>query len=206
MKSLCTDESADSMLVFLIASSVLVFGIMFTILTYSFNAPIEAMNDLVSNGMLSLDTTENFTTMLNMWKASPFFMLIGLILFCYERSKGTTSLSSGIFFEYMFLMMISLIISAYLVYGYGMALDSMTLQFEQIPFFTDISPVWDTTAERSLMVSVLYYSCMLPGFLGAILYMLHPILRQTENSFLPDNVDNDDSTDEAVSYYQMQQF
>jgi len=200
MRSLSTDETADSMLVFLIASSVLVFGIMFTILTYSFNAPIEAMNDLVGSGMLSLDTTENFTTMLNMWKASPFFMLIGLILFCYERSKGTTSLSSGIFFEYMFLMMISLVMSAYLVYGYGMALDAMTLNFEKIPFFTDVSPVWDTSAERSLVVSVLYYACMLPGFLGAILYMLHPILRQTENSFL-----SSDNSDEYVTDYSMEQ-
>lgn len=204
MRSLSKDESADSMLPLTIALAVIVFGLMFILLSYTFNTPITEMNRLVDEGMVSSDTTESYNLMLNMWKASPFFMLIGLVLFCYERSKGTTELSSNTFFEYMFLMIISLVLSVYLVFGYGLALDSAIINLEQIPFFTNVSPEWDTSETRSLLVSLMYWGCMFPGFLGSILYMLHPILNQTEHNFLSDDEEAAEEG-EYVTYYDMQQ-
>lgn len=204
MRSLWKDESADSMLPLVIAASVIVFGLMFVLLSYTFNTPIEEMNRMIDEGLVSSDTADSYSLMLNMWRASPFFMLIGLVLFCYERSKGTTELSSNTFFEYMFLMIISLVMSVYLVFGYGLALDSTVMNFEQIPFFTNIDSEWDTSGTRSLLISLMYWGCMFPGFLGSVLYMLHPILNQTEHNFLSEG-DEEAEEGEFVTYYDMQQ-
>jgi hypothetical protein len=202
MKDIFSDERADSMIVFVIAATVLVFGLIYTILTWSFDVPIMAINNLISSGSLTVDTTTHFETMLNLWKASPFFVLIGLVLWCFERSKGT-DLSSGKFFEYLILMAVSLVISGYMVLGYGLAMDGITSSCDNIEFFTAVSAIWDTTSQRGLCVSCMYWMAMLPGYLGTILFTLHPILKQLEGktSFFGGSSESD----ETITDYQMQQ-
>jgi len=203
MKDIFADETADSMTIFVIAATVLVFGLIYTILTWSFDVPIMAINDLIASGSLTVDTTEHFNTMLNLWQASPFFVLVGLVLWCFERSKGT-DLSSGKFFEYLILMAVSLIISAYMVFAYGLCMDGITSSCDNIEFFTAVSAIWDTTSQRGLVVSAMYWLLMLPGYLGTILFTLHPILKQLEGktSMFSDGGDSD----ERIVDSQMQQF
>jgi hypothetical protein len=203
MKDIFADEKADSMTMFVIAATVLVFGLAYTILTWSFDVPIVAINDLIASGSLSVDTAEHFETMLNLWQASPFFVLVGLVLWCFERSKGT-DLSSGKYFEYLSLMVISLVVSAYMVFAYGLCLDGITSGLDAVTFFTSVSDVWETSDARSLCVSAMYWMCMLPGYLGVILFTLHPILKQLEGR--TDFFGVDAESDETIIDSQMQQF
>ena len=203
MKDIFADETADSMTIFVIAATVLVFGLIYTILTWSFDVPIVAINDLIASGSLSVDTTGHFETMLNLWQASPFFVLVGLILWCFERSKGT-DLSSGKFFEYLMLMVVSLVISAYMVFAYGLCMDGITSGLDAVTFFTSVSDVWETSDARSLVISAMYWLCMLPGYLGVILFTLHPILKQLEGKTSMFGGESD--SDERVTDAQIEQF
>jgi len=203
MKDIFSDERADSMTMFVIAATVLVFGLAYTILTWTFDVPIQAINDLIASGSLTVDTSEHFETMLNLWQASPFFVLVGLVLWCFERSKGT-DLSSGKFFEYLMLMVISLVVSAYMVFAYGLCLDGITSGLDAVTFFTSVSGVWETSDARNLCVSAMYWMCMLPGYLGVILFTLHPILKQLEGK--TDFFGAETESDETIVDSQMQQF
>lgn len=190
MKSLLKDESADSMIILIIATSILFFGLFYIILTYTFNIPIQAMNDMIEDGVVSLDTSNAYQLCLNMWKASPFFMLLGLVLYCYERGKGT-EIPAQTFFEYLFLMIIGLFASTYLVYAFGLALDGITYNLDH-SILTDHGPEWDVTDDRSMLIRMMYYFTMLPAFITSILYMLHPILKQRETKYIYDGEDEEE--------------
>lgn len=182
MKSLINDESADSMIVVIIAASILFFGLTYILFTYSLNAPIEIMNDLISSGMVTADTHRMYSLALNMWSTAPFFMLLGLVLWCYERGKGT-DLSPQVFFEYLALMTIGLYTSIYLIYVCGLSLDGITINLDQ-SILTDVSDKWESSfSTRGTITTLLYYFCLLPCFTTSILYMIHPILRQRETRF-----------------------
>jgi hypothetical protein len=182
------DEGADSMLAFVIVGGVLMFGLTYLLLSTAFIAPISLINIMIDNGQLSAATTEHIITMLNMWRASPLFFLIALILFGYERSKGE-SVDSGMFFSYQALMIITLLTSTYLTWGLGTSTDVICNAFESNVWFTDYGAEFDVSYARVICITLMYYCCMLPGFIGSILFMLFPILKQRENSFL-------DTTDE----------
>jgi len=129
--------------------------------------------------------------MLDMWKASPFFVIIGLVLWSFERSKGT-KLPAQLFFEYMFMMMAGLVISAYLVYSMGMSMDLLTGALDN-SILTDVSEIWDTSSVRNLCISVFYYVLMMPGLLTSLLFIFHPVIEQRENTFF--TMDEDEEPD-----------
>lgn len=189
MKSLLEDESADSMIIVVIATSLLFFGLFYILLTYTFNIPIGAMNDLINSGMVTADTKSAYELCLNMWRASPFFMLLGLVLYCYERGKGT-AVPAQTFFEYLFLMLIGLFASTYLVYAFGLSLDGITLNLDN-SILTDVGPEWDTVGERTTLIKMLYYFTFLPAFITSLLYMIHPILKQRETKLIYDAEEDD---------------
>lgn len=179
MKSLIKDEKADSMAMLVIATSILAFGLFYVLFTYSLNIPIQEMNQMIVDGSISADTKYYYELALDMWKASPFFMVLGLIIFCYERSKGT-DLSVQTYFEYMALMIILTIVSIYMVYAFGLSMDGITSNLD-VTILTDLSDTWSGTHEkREILVKILYYVCMMPGVLGICLYVFHPIIKQKE--------------------------
>jgi hypothetical protein len=208
MKSLWKDESADSMIIFVIASGILVFGLAYIVLNYSINLPIGSMNTLIDQGKISLDTVTHFATMVQMWQAAPFFFVIGLILWCFERSKGE-SVTSDTYFGYLILMIITIQISAYFVWVFGMSLDSFTSFFENCADFMNISSIWDVSDVRNICINGMYYSAMLPGFIGSVLYMLHPIMKQRENAIYDfwgsDQGQNVDGNGEYITNYSLEQ-
>ena len=185
MKSLRNDESADSMIIVVIFASIGFFGLVYALLTHSLNPAIEVMNGLIDSGMVTADTDRMYTLALNMWRAAPFYMLLGLILWCYERGKGT-DLSPQVFFRYLALMMIGVYTSIYLIYVFGISLDQITINLDQ-SILTDVSADWDSSGPRGTIATLMYYLCLLPAFITSILYMIHPILKQLETRFTYDS-------------------
>ena len=166
-----------SMLV--IVTSLFAFGMFYILFTYGLNIPIQTMNELITDNMVSADTKYYYELSLDMWRASPFFMILGLILFCYERSKGT-DLSVQTYFEYMILMIVTIMISTYLVYAFGLAMDGITSQLD-VSILTDVSEEWSGThAKRLILVKMMYYGCMMLEMIGTALYIFHPIIKQKE--------------------------
>ena len=186
MKSFSSDESTDSMIIVVIFASIGFFGLVYALLTHSLNPAIEVMNDLIDSGMVTADTDRMYTLALNMWRAAPFFMLMGLVLWCYERGKGA-DLSPQVFLEYIALMMIGVYTSIYLIYVFGLTLDQITINMDQ-SILTDVSDKWESSfSARGTITTVLYYFCLLPCFTTSILYMIHPILKQRETRFAYDS-------------------
>ena len=190
MKSLRNDESADSMIIVVIFASIGFFGLVYALLTHSLNPAIEVMNDLIDSGMVTADTDRMYTLALNMWKAAPFYMLLGLVLWAYERGKGT-DLSPQVFFQYLALMVIGVYASIYLIYVFGLSLDQITINLDQ-SILTDVSADWDSSGPRGTIATLMYYLCLLPAFTTSILYMIHPILKQRETRFSYDSGEQED--------------
>lgn len=178
LKSMGEDTTADSMIILVICTTVLAFGLMYTLLSFTYNPTIEAINGLIAQDMVTTDTTGYINLSLNMWKTSPFFVVIGLVLFCFERCKGT-DLPVHVYFEYMALMLIGLYVSVYLIFSFGLSLDMITTNLDA-SILTDVSAEWDTSGPRGTISKMVYYFCLLPGFVTALLFMIHPILMQKE--------------------------
>lgn len=181
MKRFIDNERADSMIILVIATALLFFGLFYIIISYTFNPTIEQLTGFIDAGTVTEDTATAFERAVNMVKMSPFFLIVGLVLYCYERGKGT-DISAQTFFGYMFLMIIGLVISVYLVFGFGLSVDGITQGLDGT-MLTDVSEEWDTTGPRGTLITMLYYFCLLPGYLTSLLYMIHPIIKQKETSF-----------------------
>lgn len=169
------------MIILVIFGSIGFFGLTYSLLSYSLNPAILVMNDLIASGMVTTDTAGMYSLALNMWRAAPFFMILGLVLWCYERGKGT-DLSPNKFFEYLALMTIGIYVSIYFIYLFGLSLDQITINMDQ-SILTDVSAGWDSSGLRGTISTLIYYFCLLPAFATSVLYMIHPILKQKETQF-----------------------
>ncbi len=177
-KSFNDDTRAGSMIIMIIAVTVLAFGLMFALLSWAYNPVIESFNGFVDSGQVTEETARMFNLALFMWRASPFFALIGLVLFSFERNKGT-DLTAQTYLSYLFLMLVGLFSSVYLVFTFGLSLDGITQGLEGT-ILTDVSAEWDSSGPRGAVSKIIYYLCLLPGFTTSILFMIHPILKQRE--------------------------
>jgi len=178
MKDIFSDERADSMLVLIIASAILCFGLFYIVFSYAYNAPIDIMNDMIAQGEVSQQTVSAWEMMMSIWKATPLFFIVGLVIYSFERSKGT-DISSGKFFGYLFLMIAGIVTSSYVLYALGLAADGFINALDATTF-TDVSDIWDTSDKREFLVTAMYYMSMLPAFLVSILFMFFPIIQQRE--------------------------
>lgn len=202
---------ADSIIVIVICFGILTFGLAYSVLTFAYDAPIGLINNQIDTGFLSADTVENFNLVLNLWKTLPIIFVLGLIIFCYERAKGT-SIGASVFFEYETLLILSVVFSTYFVYIYGMSADQIFSALDRTEIIANIDPRWETSELKVLMIKMMYNACLIPGFLGSLLYLIHPILRQTDNTYSFYGSDEDDgsgessSTGEYVTPYEPLQF
>lgn len=203
---------ADSIIIIVLCFGILSFGLGYSVLTYAYDAPIALINNQVTSGFLSADTVENFNLVLNLWKTLPIIFVLGLIIFCYERAKGT-SIGASVFFEYETLLLLSVVFSSYFVYVYGMSADQIFTAFSHSEIISNIGPQWDSSELRVFLIKMMYIACLIPGFLGSLLYIIHPILRQTDNTvnFFGSEGDGNEgsrkeSTGEYVTTYEPSQF
>jgi hypothetical protein len=185
------DETADSMIILIIAVSVFLFGIFHIVFSYAFNTPIIEFNNLIESGTITTETRDGFELMMNMWEASPFFFVIGVIVYSFERIKGT-DLPANTFFSYMFMMLIGMIVSVYLVYAFGICIDQITQALDS-SILVNVSEVWESSSIRHFLVKFIYYFAMSPCFITTLLFCLFPIIKQKENIFWTVEDEGDDA-------------
>ena len=202
---------ADSIIVIVIAFGVLIFGSAYSVLTFAYDAPITLINNQINAGFLSADTVENFNTVMILWQALPIIFVLGLIIFCYERAKGG-DVTATLFFEYESLLIIGVLMSIYLVYTYGLTADLIFEQIYKTESLMNISSQWDSSDMRATLMKMYYIVLLIPGFLSSLLYIIHPILRQTDNTMSFFGSSNEDEGSgrreekEYVTNYVPQQF
>ena len=168
-------------------------------MTHVENSPIAEINREIDAELLSQDTVDGFNRLLNMWKTAPIFFLIGLILYAYERSKGS-DLPASLFFEYEVILILGLFISTFLIWVFGLTCDQIFGNFDANPHISDIDPIWDRTDVILICQKMVYIGCMIPSYVSALLYMIFPILRQTDNTFL-DVVPDGEEREEYVTEF-----
>jgi hypothetical protein len=183
------------MMILTLGTAFFVFGLMYVIFSHSFNVPIQGFNDFIAGGMVSQDTKDALEMAFDMWKASPFFVVIGLILYAFERSKGTV-ISAQLYLEYLFLMIIGIVFSTFLVYGLGIAMDSITAAMDATAI-VNVGEAWEVSSDRHFYIKLMYYILMLPAWLTSLLYMFFPIIQQRENTFFTMDDDEPDFAEDV---------
>ncbi|RXA21838.1 hypothetical protein EQO05_00960 [Methanosarcina sp. MSH10X1] len=173
---------ADSIAIIVIAFGILSFGLFYGVCTYTVDMPISIVNDQIDSGLLSADTIENFNLMLNLWKTLPIIFVLGLIIWCYERAKGG-DVTATLFFEYESLLVIGVLMSVYMVYTYGLTADLIFNEIYRSEALMSVSSQWDSLEMRALLMKMYYIVLLIPGFLSSLLYLIHPILRQKDNTY-----------------------
>lgn len=173
---------ADSIAMIVIAFGILSFGVFYGVCTYTVDMPIAIVNDQIDSGLLSAETVENLNLMLYLWRTLPIIFGLGLIIFCFERAKGS-NVTATLFFEYESLLVIGALISVYLVYSYGLTADLIFNEIYKSEVLMNISPQWDSSEMRSFLIELYYIVLLIPGFLSSLLYLIHPILRQQDNTY-----------------------
>lgn len=194
------EGTADSMSILAILLSIAFFGVIFIFLTDPINGIIDSVNGAVTTGQLSEDTVRFFNKCIDLWKATPFFMVLGLILYVLERSKGS-DIPIQTYFSYLFGMVLGIIVSAVFVYCFGYLIDTVhnTLATALI---MDVPASWDQSGTINFVIKILYYVCLIPGYIGSILYMFHPVIKQTANVFDDGSYEAEESLDD----FNMNQF
>lgn len=201
---------ADSIAITVIAFGLLSFGIFYGVCTYTVDMPISIVNDQIDSGLLSADTVENLNLMLDLWKTLPIIFALGIIIWCFERAKGS-NITATLFFEYEALLIIGVLMSVYLVYTYGLTADLVFDGIYRSEALMNISPQWDSSEMRAFLMELYYIVLLIPGFLSSLLYLIHPILRQTDNtySFFGSEDGSEGSAgsqEEFVTHYEPAQF
>jgi hypothetical protein len=150
---------------------------------------------MINDDMVTVDTKDTYEMTLGIWKAFPFFVVIGLIIYLFERSKGTM-IPAQTYFEYLFMMVIGTVFSIFLVNGYGIAMDAITGALDATTL-TNVGETWDASSDRSFYVKIFYYVLMFPAWITSLLYMFFPIMAQRENTFFTKDDDEPDFTEDV---------
>ena len=162
---------ADSVVVLVLTLGLLSFGFVYTTLTYVENSPIAEINREMDAGMLSKDTVDTYSKALGLWQTLPIFFMIGMILYFYERGKGT-DLPASMFFEYEVLLIVSVFACMVLVWAYGLLVDSVFGSFYASQAMNDISPMFERSRVVSVCIKCAYIGCLIL-LLIIVPYVLH---------------------------------
>lgn len=112
---------------------------------------------------------------------------------------------ASLFFEYEVILIVGLFMSTLLVWVFGLAQDQIYSALDNSEAISNIAPMWDQTHVIDICRKMVIIGCMILSYVSALLYMIFPILRQTDNSFL-DVVDDNEKRDESVTKFQPQQW
>ncbi|MCE5227035.1 MAG: hypothetical protein LLG05_14415 [Porphyromonadaceae bacterium] len=195
---------ADSIVIIVLTFGIMLFGASYLALSHAENMPIASMNAQIDSGVLTADTVNNYNIILGFWKTLPLFFCLGLILWMYERAKGS-DIAASTFFEYEVLMIVSVFISMLLAWVWGLSIDSIFGSLDAQPLTSNVSPVFDRSSVIAICIKMAYLGTLIPGAVGSLLYIIHPIIRQADNTFFEFQEDKRDS-EESVTPFQLQQF
>lgn len=197
---------ADSIVIVVLAFGIMLFGVSFLALSHAENGPIAAINAQIDSGMLTADTVSNFKMILWFWQTTPIFFCLGLIIWMIERAKGS-DITAGVFFEYEVLMIVTVFISMLLAWTWGLSIDTIFGSLDSQAMTSNISRQFDRSNVIAICIRMAYLGTLIPGFVGTLLYVIHPIIRQADNTFLDfEDDDEEGEGEEYVTPYQLQQF
>jgi hypothetical protein len=91
---------------------------------------------------------------------------------------------------------IGTVVSMFLVYGYGIAMDAITGALDATTL-TNVGETWDASSDRMFYINIFYYVLMLPAWITSLLYMFFPIMTQRENTFFTKDNDEPDFTEDV---------
>lgn len=196
---------ADSIVIIVLTFGIMLFGISYLALSHAENGPIAAMNTQIDSGLITADTVNNYNLILGFWKTTPIFFCLGLILWFYERAKGS-DIAASTFFEYEILMIVSVFISMLLAWVWGLVIDTTFGSLDSQQLTSNISPIFDRSTVIAICIKMAYLGTLIPGAVGSLLYMIHPIIRQADNVFFEFEDCGKKDNEESVTPFQLQQF
>lgn len=195
---------ADSIMIIMLITSVIFFGIAVNYLGGVVNSPIAKMNELIDAGQISEDTHYYFDLMIMLFKCSPLLVILGLFTFAYERAVGT-NIDVKLFYSYEVMLLVGLMVSAYLVLTVGWIEDSMlTSIWTNNPFGAAGMGYEDQTNLILGLLPFMYLTCICSGVLASMLMTFFSILKQRDN--IIGRSDDDGGAGPSVTpYYTMDQ-
>jgi hypothetical protein len=190
-----------------VAIGLVSFGIFYIIFSYIINGFVGVVNQCIDLQMMSQVTVDHFSTMLLLWKFSPFAFLVGLFFFVVETGRGSEGLTAQRFYAYERLLIMGITASLIMLMAYGLICDVLDSAIIAANVRNNLSPVYDSSFARFMCIQGIYILASLIGYVSAGLFMIHPLTRQTDyliwNDFssMPGNQPQD-----FVTNYQNDQF
>lgn len=195
---------ADSIQVLVIAAALFFFGIVYVFFTSLIGTPATFINDGIGTGAVTQGTADAFSNVYSLWEVSPFMVLLALILFSYERSKGTM-IPAQVYFQYLVLMVLGNLISLLVLFGIGTVHDTIISAVSNIStdigVWGDIAEDWGSTSIQYYMSRVMYLVLMLPAYLCSILFVFHPVIMQTDVSMAFGGLDDSEYSDSNLKQF-----
>jgi hypothetical protein len=156
------------------------FSVFFTLAALVINGLVGGYNTIIEANLASMDTSNNISMILQIWKLSPAIFLVGLVLWMVERGKGT-NIPPSLFYMYESVLILSIIYSIIWLICYGTVYDAITYYIIQNPGFAVADPKLDCTTTALRMGQLIYLICDAPAYLGCLLFMIHPIVVQSDS-------------------------
>lgn len=200
----------DSIAIIVLCFGLMSFGAFYGIGTLALDGSVNEMNNQITDGVLSPDTFSSIDLCLKLWNTAPIIFILGLIIWMFARAKGD-AVTATLFFEYETLLIVGLVFSVFLTWAYGLTADLIFNEIFQNKVLMNVSEAWDSSDMRYLLMKMYYLALLIPGLLASLLYMIHPILRQTDNTYSFFGTDdgseeNTGSPKEYVTPYEPAQF
>jgi hypothetical protein len=169
----------DSIAVKVLILGTFSFSVVYILATAAINGIIDGYNLILVTGLSSADTFNDLNIAVNIWKFAPIAFLCGLILWMFERAKGT-NISAGLFYIYESVLVLSIFYSLIWIVCYGTVLDMILNVIMLNPNFIPTYEHWDVSVHVFRLARVVYMLIIAPAYLGTILFAIHPVIVQTD--------------------------
>ncbi|MFA5248746.1 MAG: hypothetical protein WC415_06085 [Patescibacteria group bacterium] len=182
MKDLLHDDRAYgnmSFVIVVILLALLLAGGMSNILTKGVNVVIEVNNDNVANNMSSQQTSENLEFSKNTFKMISFLTILGVLVWAKMHStQENTTVDATLLFGSVIVMYFMCFISMIMVLSFGMTLDVFFIAIGDTGLNETLNgTVWQGTNDTPMAVSIVYFICQLPCFVGILAFFMNAVRR-----------------------------
>jgi hypothetical protein len=156
------------------------FSIFYIFASYIINGVLGGYDHLIVSGYATTDTVNHLSTVLDLWRLSPAVFLVGLVLWTIERAKGT-NIGAGLFYMYESVLLVCIIYSVILLVSYGTVTDMIIGTLLNNPLVIAVPVAYNPTNTVMVLVKIIYIICVMPAYIGSLLFAIHPIINQTDS-------------------------
>ena len=169
----------------------LTIGVMFMGLLYgATNFPLDFMvntiNQQTDAGIRSEESFTYLEFMFALWRFSPIAILLGLVVYTYELSKGS-NLDVTKFFEYSAILYISSFVGIIFMWGWSMSVDLIFDNLLAQQSIGNVNPMWDQSWVVSIAVQGGYILLAAFSVIAILLMVAFPVLYQRDNTFFEED-------------------